>query len=195
MRDTWSETVALIPLGRLYLLEGDLSGAIEQFTRALDLAEADENAFGIALALNGLGWLRLLTGEVVEAAATMERALDLVIGLSYEHGIAYQLESFLGVAGVLGDVERAGLLGGAALALRERLGLLNPSDAVLHLGIVEQIREGTGAELYERALQEGHRMSVDEAVAVARAVAAAAAAADTQVPPREVAAGPALGLL
>lgn len=179
-RDTWSETVALIPLGRLYLLEGDLSGAIEQFTRALDLAEADENAFGIALALNGLGWLRLLTGQVVGAAATMERALDLVIGLSYEHGIAYQLESFLGVAGVLGDVERAGLLGGAARALRERLGLLNPSDAVLHLGIVERIREGSGAELYERALREGRRLSVDEAIAVARAVAAAAAAADTE---------------
>jgi predicted ATPase len=173
--DTWSETVALIPLGRLYLLEGDVSGAIEQFIRALELAEDDENAFGIALALNGLGWLRLLTGQIVEAAALMERALDLVIGLRYEHGIAYQLESFLGVAGVLGDVERAGLLGGAARALRERLGLLNPSDAVLHLGIVEQIRTGPGADLYERALLEGRRLSVDDAVAVARAVAATAA--------------------
>jgi tetratricopeptide (TPR) repeat protein len=173
--DTWSETVALIPLGRLYLLEGDVSGAIEQFTRALELAEDDENAFGIALALNGLGWLRLLTGQIVQAAALMERALDLVIGLRYEHGIAYQLESFLGVAGVLGDVERAGLLGGAARALRERLGLLNPADAVLHLGIVEQIRTGPGADLYERGLLEGRRLSVDDAVAVARAVAATAA--------------------
>jgi hypothetical protein len=105
----------------------------------------------------------------------MERALDLVIGLRYEHGIAYQLESFLGVAGVLGDVERAGLLGGAAGALRERLGLLNPSDAVLHLGIVEQIRTGPGADRYERGLLEGRRLSVDDAVAVARAVAATAA--------------------
>ncbi len=133
--------------------------------------------------------MKLLTGQVVEAATLMERCLDLSIGLSYEHGIAYQLESFLGVAGLLGDVGRAGLLGGAARALRERLGLLNPSDAVLHLGIVEQIRKGPGAELYERSLQEGRRLSVDDAIAVARALAvaravAAAAAATSATAPR-----------
>ncbi|MGY2872977.1 putative ATPase [Marmoricola sp. URHA0025 HA25] len=176
--DTWSETVALIPLGRLHLLEGDTPGAIEQFSRALQLAEDDENDFGITLALNSLGWMRLFTGQLAEAAALMERCLDLAIGLSSEHGIVYQLESFLGVAGVLGDVERAGLLGGASIALRERLGLLNPSDAVLHLGIVERIRTGPDAELYERSVQEGHRMSVDEAIALARRVAASATAVD-----------------
>ena len=116
----------------------------------------------------------LLTGQVADAARMSERALELTIGLSYEHGIAYQLESLLGVAGVRGDVERAGLLGGAALALRERLGLLNPSDAVLHLGIVDQIRLGPGAEMYERSFRDGRRLSVDDAVAVAREVAAAA---------------------
>jgi predicted ATPase len=173
--DTWSESVGLIPLGRLHLIEGDVQGAIERFERALRLGEEDENDFGIALALNGLGWLTLFTGQVVEAAAMMERALDLTISLSYEHGIAYQLESLLGLAGVLGDVERAGLLGGAAQALRERLGLLNPRDAVLHLGIVDQIRQGPGAELYERSVQEGRGLSVDDAIAVARTVAAAAA--------------------
>ena len=177
--DTWSESVTIIPLGRLYLLEGDIPSATEQFSRALQLAEVDENDLAIAVALNSLGWVELLTGRVVEAATTMERALDLCIGLSYEHGIAYQLESLLGVAGVLGDPEKAGLLGGAALTLRERLGLLNPRDAVLHLGIVEEIRNGTGADLYERAFQHGRGMSVDEAIAVARAVTAAA----TAVPP------------
>jgi predicted ATPase len=172
--DTWSATVALIPLGHLYVIKGNTPGAIDQFHRALQLAEGDENDFGIALALNGLGWMTLFAGEVEEAATMMERALDLVIALSYDHGTAYQLESFLGLAGVLGDAQRAGLLGGAALALRERLGLLNPSDAVLHLGIVEQLRKGPGADLYERSFQLGHRMSVDEAVTVAREVAATA---------------------
>ena len=180
--DTWSESIALIPLGRLHLIEADAPGAIEQFSRALQLGEEDENDFGIALALNSLGWMKLLTGQVVEAATLMERCLNLSIGLSYEHGIAYQLESFLGVAGVLGDVERAGLLGGAAQALRERLGLLNPSDAVLHLGIVEQIRKGPGAELYEQSVQEGHRLSVDAAIAVAREVAAVAAGTTATAP-------------
>jgi predicted ATPase len=180
--DTWSESVALIPLARLHLLDGDVPGAIEKFNRSLQLGEEDENDFGIALALNGLGWMKLLTGQVVEAAALMERALDLTIALSYEHGIAYQLESLLGVAGVLDDVERAGHLGGAALALRERLGLLNPSDAVLHLGIVEQIRTGPGAEVYERSLQEGRSLSVDDAIVVARAVAAAAAGRGASAP-------------
>ncbi|HET9121540.1 MAG TPA: DUF4062 domain-containing protein, partial [Solirubrobacterales bacterium] len=125
--DAWSESIGLIPLGRLYFAEGDVPGAIEQFSRALQLGEEHENDFGIALALNSLGWMRLLTGQVVEAAALMQRCLDVSIGLSYDHGIAYQLESFLGVAGVLGDVERAGLLAGAAASLRERIGLFNPS--------------------------------------------------------------------
>jgi len=181
--DTWSECVSLIPMGHLHLIAGDVPGAIEQFSHALRLGEEDENDFGIALALNGLGWMKLFTHRVAEAASIMERALDLTIKLSYEHGIAYQLESLLGLAGVLGDVERAGLLGGAAAALRERLGLFNPSDAVLHLDIVEQIRNGPGAELYERSLQEGRRLSLDEAVAVARAVAAAAPGRGESAPP------------
>jgi predicted ATPase len=175
--DTWSESIALIPLGRLHLIEGDVPGAIEQFVRALQLGEEDQNEFGIALALNSLGWMKLLTGEVTEAATLMLRCLELSIGLSYEHGIAYQLEAFLGVAGVLGDVRRAGLLGGAASALRERLGLLNPSDAVLHLGVVEQIRNGSGAQLYEQFVREGRALSVDDAIVVARTVAAAATSA------------------
>ena len=172
--DTWWEGLALIPLGRWYFLQGDAPSAIEQFARALTLAEKEENDFAIALALNSLGWATLLTGHVVEAAALMERCLDLSIGLFYDHGIAYQLEAFLGVAGVLGDAERAGLLGGAAHSLRERLGLFNPSDAVLHLGIVEQLRQGPGAEAYDRAFEDGRRLSVDGAIAVAREVAAVA---------------------
>ena len=190
-QDTWSECVALIPLGHLHLIEGDVPGAIEQFSRALQLGEEDENDFGIALALNGLGWMTLFTGQVVEAAAIMERALDLTIRLSYEHGIAYQLESLLGLAGVLGDVERAGLLGGAAAALRERLGLFNPSDAVLHLDIVEQIRNGPEADLYEQSLEEGRRLSLDEAFTVARTVAAAAADSSGSTPMSVDTSGPA----
>ena len=181
--DTWSETITLIPLGRLRLLEGDVPGAVAAFTRALQLAEADSNDLGIAVALNSLGWMSLLTGQVVEAATTMDRALTLTIDLSYEHGIAYQLESFLGLAGVLGDVERAGLFAGAAQALRERLGLLNPSDAVLHLGIVEQIRNGPQAELYERSIPRGHAMPLGDVIAMARALAAGTIAGTPVGPP------------
>jgi predicted ATPase len=175
--DVWSETVALIPMGRLYVAEGDLAGATAQFARALQLGEEQENDFAIALALNGLGWMTLFTGQVAEAAVLMERALDLTIGLSYEHGIAYQLESLLAVAGMLGDVERAGLLAGAAQALRERIGLFNPSDAVLHLPVVERIRNGPGVQVYERSVKEGRHLSLDAAISVARAVSAAAAEA------------------
>jgi hypothetical protein len=172
--DAWSESVALIPFGRLHLLENDVPGAIDQFSRALHLSEEQENDFGIAYALNGLGWMKLLTGQVAEAATLMERALDLCIHLSYEHGVAYQLESLLAVAGVIGDVERAGLLAGAAQALRERLGLFNPSDAVLHLAVVEEILQGPGAERYQTSIEEGRRLSLDEAITAARAVARAA---------------------
>jgi hypothetical protein len=53
---------------------------------------------------------------------------------------------------------------------------------VLHLGIVEQIRQGPGADVYDRAFQEGRRLSVEDAITVAREVAAAAADTTSAVP-------------
>jgi Tetratricopeptide repeat len=169
----WGESMAILPLGRLAYVQGDVPGAIEQFTHALELSEAGHNDFATSVVLSSLGWMKLLSGSVAEAVPLQERSLDLCIALHFPHGVAYQLESFLGIAGALGDVERAGLLGGAARSLRERLGLFNPSDAVLHLGIVEMIRSGPGAAQYDEAFEAGRRLSSQEAADVAREVAAA----------------------
>jgi hypothetical protein len=63
---------------------------------------------------------------------------------------------------------RAALLGGAAEAMREDLGMLLPGDQRAgHAEAVEAMRVALGAEAYAAAWAEGRALPLDEAVALA----------------------------
>ncbi len=175
--DPWNRALVAIPAGRIELAKGDMARAGAMFEEALRLSEEIHDDFALTFPLFHLGWVRLLTGDVAGASGLLERALNLAVGLGHEQGIAYELEGFLGVAAALGDVEKGGLLYGAALTLREHLGLFNPRDAVWHAGIVDEIRNSDARELFEEAVVRGRALSRQEAIALARSVAATASAA------------------
>jgi hypothetical protein len=78
--------------------------------------------------------------------------------------VAYALESLLGVAAARGDVERAGVLLGAARALREQTGFYQPTAFAFHQRVVAQLGSGAGEDAFQRGIAAGRMLSPDEAL-------------------------------
>ncbi|GAA2011236.1 ATP-binding protein [Microbacterium ulmi] len=162
--DAWGQAMALVMLGRVALVAGDETAAPARFEESLRLATAQGELLGIVIALNHRGWARFFAGDLDGARADFARSLEQSLSLRHDEGIAYGLEGFVGLAAAQGDARRAGLLLGAARALRTRKGILNPGAFEFHMIPLATLREhGAGAEL-DTAMAEGRGLSVAEAI-------------------------------
>ncbi|MET0714702.1 MAG: DUF4062 domain-containing protein [Mycetocola sp.] len=143
-------------LGRILHLRGDAAGAVECYERARKLAARTGDEFAERIALNQIGWSRIAAGEPQPELFT--RALELSLRLRNEDGDAYALEGLAGSAAVAGDVERAGLLLGAAEALRARTGLHEQRSYVTYQSFVDAVITTDRAAEFEAASVVGRRM-------------------------------------
>ena len=143
-------------LGRILHFRGDDAGAVECYERARDLAARAGDEFAERIALNQIGWSRIAVGEPQPELFT--RALELSLRLRNEDGDAYALEGLAGSAAVVGDVERAGLLLGAAEALRARTGLHEQRSYVTYQVFVDTVLASDRAAEFEAARVVGRRM-------------------------------------
>ncbi|MDQ4138755.1 MAG: hypothetical protein M3116_07930, partial [Actinomycetota bacterium] len=163
----WGQSVLLTGAGRLRIARGDLPGALTVFEEALATARRSGNEFAILIALHFVGWAKLLLGDLEAAVGTFAESLALSPAIQHDEGVAWDLEGFTGIAAVIGDAERAGLLAGAAESLRERIGMPDTADAVFHGPYIERLRRSAAAATFEDAFQRGRRMTATEAVGVA----------------------------
>ncbi len=157
-------------LGRILHLRGDAAGAVECYERAREIAGRAGDEFAERIALNQIGWSRIATGKPQPELFT--RALELSLRLRNEDGDAYALEGLAGSAAVVGDVERAGFLLGAAEALRARTGLHEQRSYVTYQSFVD-------------AVLATDRAAEFEAVADRRAPDAATCSAGDRARPRD----------
>jgi predicted ATPase len=163
----WGESVLVVAEGRLALGKGDLPGAIERFEQALAIGRDLENYLSLSISLHYLGWARLIAGQLEQAADVFSEALDVSPVIAHDQGVAWDLEGVIGIAITIGDIERAGLLAGAAAALRDRIGLQDRADAVFHRQMIEQLRQSPAAPVFDEAFSVGRRMSAADAVDLA----------------------------
>ncbi|MFT4135439.1 ATP-binding protein [Microbacterium sp.] len=162
--DAWGQAMALVTLGRLALLGGDLSAAQTRFEESLSLAETQGERLGIVIALNHRGWVRFFGGDADGAGDDFARALDLSLALGHDEGIAYGLEGFVGLRAAQGDVRAAGLLLGAAQALRRQKGIINPGAYEFALVPLGALRAAGSGDALDAAVVEGERLTVAEAL-------------------------------
>ena len=120
--DRWGVALALIPLGDLALLEGDVAAARPMHEEVLALAEATEDDHMRAQAHDQLALDALLAGELDPAAEQLRRAAGLHGELRDHEGIAYCLEGFAALALARGHAEEAARLMGTATAARRLVG-------------------------------------------------------------------------
>jgi hypothetical protein len=168
----WGESMALVLLGRVDLLEQKLPEALDRFEKSLAIAQRTDDAVGERIASYHLGWAQLKLGAVESARADFALSVKVSASLGHVEGLAYGLEGMVAVAALSGDVERAGRLAGAARALRERSGLHNGPMFTFHQAYLDQLSaSGSGAQL-DAAVAEGRELTVEQAVSEALAEAA-----------------------
>lgn len=154
-------SMARVTLGRVRAVRGDLRAAIACFDEALALAEAEGDMFAATLAITNRAWAGLALGE--PHRESFARNLRLATRLGNVDGAAYAFEGMIAVAIVDGDIERAGVLTGAAEAVRQLTGVAEQASVVTYQPFVAAVRGSDAAPLFEAARARGRAMTLREA--------------------------------
>ena len=147
---------------------GDLSRAAEIDQQAITFAReaGDTQIQGWILA--HLGNVVFLLGDTERAEALYREGLSIVSKLRDPWGIAVCLMGLTGLAGARGHAERAAKLFGMQQALRTKIGTTAPptGPSAFQHG-VDAARATLGSARFEAVAAEGHRMTLEQALAYA----------------------------
>jgi tetratricopeptide (TPR) repeat protein len=110
-------------------------------------------------------------GDRVEATAQFSESLKMYRDLGAVWGIADSLEGLAGIAGEVGQFQRAAELFGSAAALRESAGFqLAPPKIIMQRRELDALRQALGSNGFEAAWQTGRELPVSDTVAAALAI-------------------------
>jgi len=165
----WGEVLSLVALGRIEHLRQHPDAALALFRQANEAAVTGGDGFGSTIATHHLGRELLASGHVEEARRVFHSGLLVSIGLHHDEGIAYALEGMCAIAALHGDVDRAGVLGGAAASIRHRVGMYDVPEFVFHEGYLERLRSPENASRLDEALARGREYGAIEAAEYALA--------------------------
>jgi non-specific serine/threonine protein kinase len=147
---------------------GDYATARGYYQNTIDLFRAIGGGAKMTVALLNLGSVHCQLGDYVEARDCYQESLALAVRFRASHFVCACLDGFAALAAATGAAERAGLLAGAADALRARAGIVGESiDRAFRDGFLELAREQLGRAAFEAAMEAGRRLSDGEAVRLA----------------------------
>ena len=152
-------------LGTIELYRGHAEAALAIAEALVADAVDSGDHFVEAVVLTNAGWARLAMGD--PRPEIFLRALELALQMGFEDGIGYGLEGMGACAALLGDVDRAGMLLGAAEAARTRTGMADQRARITHLPFVQLILASERAAQFEAARAQGRAMSRTEAMSLA----------------------------
>ncbi|HWE60518.1 MAG TPA: tetratricopeptide repeat protein, partial [Chloroflexota bacterium] len=163
-------------LAEVARLLGELDHAVALYDQYLDLARTLGDKAGIAVAFYNLGLIAGMQGRHARAATLFGESLLLQQELGNKRHIASCLEGMAATAGALGEPATGARLFGAAEALREQIGTpVLPADRPAYERDVECLHSLLGKTV-AGVWASGRAMPLDQAIAVATALAGAAAA-------------------
>jgi len=163
--------IALVILGRTFMLLGDLERAEATVTEGLDLARTADSDHMTAFALTNLAQLKVRRRDYT-AAAGLAEALRLARALEYRWGITHVIGIAALVSGHHGDVGRAVRLLAAVDSWSERTGeVVSPMyhDPAAYAALHMRARQQMGEAAYQAAVAEAQVMSVDQVADLAQA--------------------------
>jgi hypothetical protein len=143
----WGECLADVAIGRIALLQGRHDEAAAMFRRGAAASRASGERFAGTVALHHVGRMSLLAGRLDEAADAYCDSLAGSIALRHEEGIAYCLEGLSAVAARRGEARAAGVLSGAAAAIRRRTAAIDAPAFVYHVRYLDDLRATDAADL------------------------------------------------
>jgi predicted ATPase/DNA-binding SARP family transcriptional activator len=160
---------ALTNLGLVAYRAGDLDRAAGLHQQALELTGQLGDRRLEVVALGNLGLVAARRQNYAAAAQYHLRSLDLAEAVGEKRSVAEILEELAAVESAAGDARRSAILFGASQAIREAIGapVMEPDQARLGdaMAVAEQ---ALGEAAFTAAHQAGLRMSLDQAVTLAR---------------------------
>jgi non-specific serine/threonine protein kinase len=155
-------------LGELARLERDWDAAHRFYEQALTLNRKAGDRGGMSTGLCNLGAVAFAEGDLEAASAYYREALAMDFELGHRANVSYSLDGLAAVAVRRREWKRAGLLAGAARALREAIGYeLEPIDRAFREAFMAEARAGRGRKTFESALAEGETLALEQAVRLA----------------------------
>ena len=147
--------------------EGQLDEALSMAEASLELLREIGNRYALADSLGGIGEIYRVAGKSDAACDVHRQALEIFVEVGNPTGIALVLEEMALVDAMDRRYERALRLGGAASALRDRIGGGPPGVLMRADEAYEEARRNLPADAADRAWAEGLEMETDKAVAYA----------------------------
>jgi tetratricopeptide (TPR) repeat protein len=158
-------------LATTLVLRGDLESGVPMLDEALTRLREISSDWFVVLAIAQRAHAALRQGDLPGAARWFTETVDFAQNLQLMGALFSAVTGLAGVALALGQADRAARVLGAVESAREAIGLEHIQDMhdVEHINAT--IRAGLETAEFERAWVEGHRMSLEDAVAEALAIA------------------------
>ena len=145
--DAWSIAYALVPLGDVALLAGDVPAAVRAHEEALALVRSIADEHLTAALLDQLALDALLSGDVPSARERLVESARLHRQVRDQEGLTYCLDGLAALCLASGDPHLAGRLAGAAEAARAELGVtVWPMLRSLAAQLDEMVRAALGEQ-------------------------------------------------
>ena len=166
--DTRSMGFELSGLGEVALRQGDYLRATQLMEESLELRRQLGNKWGVGVSLGMLGWVAMRERDWTRAIERLGESLEVRQEIGDKGGSAWCLERLAGVAIMQGQAEKAVRLFGAAAMLRASIGsVIDPADQANYKRNLKSLRAKLGKERFAAAWDEGHALTLEQAVAYA----------------------------
>jgi hypothetical protein len=133
---------------------------------SLELRRQLGNQWGVGVSLGLLGWVAIRQGDWKRAIQRLRESLEVRREIGDQSGCAWCLERLAGVAIARGQIERAARLFGTGDALRSSVGsVIDPADRPEYESQIKYLRQKLGTARFQAAWDEGHKQTLEEAVA------------------------------
>jgi tetratricopeptide (TPR) repeat protein len=163
---------ALDSLGVVAFARNDLAQAVARFETALSLARTLAEPGLAADILGDVAHASLVRGDLARARPAFDETLSLALTLANRNLIAWCVAGFAGLALVARDAEGAVRLFAAAAAIRAAgHAPLRASVAARYDGMIAEARAAMDPAAFAAAWTRGQRLTMEEAITEARAVA------------------------
>jgi predicted ATPase len=163
--DVFDEAVARNNLGDIANREGRWEDAIELCSQSRSLRVDFGDRWGAALTLSNVAFAELQLGRLDEAERDLRQALREGFEIGSVAVVLACLGSLAALASGANHPSRAARLMGAEGAIEEESGIvLEGAELALHERTAASVRAALGDEAFALELEQGHRLSMDEAV-------------------------------
>lgn len=164
----WPTAMSLFGTARVAGVMGDLDTARVKFMQSAELAKKMGNKRQMYSCYSELAHVLRENGELDEPLKLYRDLLPRWRDLGHRAAVAHELECIAYILAKQDELRRAVMILGAADHLRKRIDS-NPTalEMVEYERELAALRENVNASEFERAWQEGERMSMEEAIALA----------------------------